>query len=148
MIRNIIVSVNTIVFLFTLSASVYACSPPDSEETAPESAFQKTDDMIQFDPHWCTVRSATIGFGLGSASVSLEGIQDGKCVFTYMHEVEGGYSRYLCKVEQSDDPVLIKPTGLIEVQTSFDLDNCDLLGSGNMLLEMRKQSDDGEDGGL
>ena len=135
--RNLIVIVCAVLFLLAASANVFAGCSSDSEDSAPDSAFLATDETIEFDPHWCIERSATIGFGLGSLSIEVQGIEDDRCVFTYMHEIEGGYSLYLCRVEQSETRVTIKVTGVAGDQNSFNLENCELLRSGNLLLEMR-----------
>ena len=70
-----------------------AASSPTT--TSQPAAFTVTKDAITFDPKTCTEGHGTLGLPLGSVSVKVLGQKDGKCVFDYTVEIEGGYCCFL-----------------------------------------------------
>ncbi len=77
-------------------------------------------------------------FDIGQGSITLETlhVQDDNLTFHFTPETEGGYVVYECTVPISPDPISfqINPDGTPGA-TSFDLSQCKMIRSGNLLLE-------------
>lgn len=130
-----------IVLLLLLLTGCAQDAPPDrpSSSTAPGTAisFDEATRVITLNPAVDSKRKIGYGFPLGSVTVETLGHKEGECLFEYTHEVEGGYRVYLCRVPVSGSPVTIRlpQGGDTEPVTSFDLEDCEFVREGNMLLE-------------
>lgn len=131
-------------FLVILLLMLAGCSQgtpslKPTAQTAPGTAisYDESTRVLRIDPAVDAKQKISYGFPLGSVTVETLGHKDGQLRFEYTHEVEGGYQVYLCKVPVDGPPVTIElPTGGdTEPVTSFDLENCEFIREGNMLLE-------------
>ena len=100
-------------------------------------SFDEATGVITVDPAVDSKRKISYGFPLGSVTVETLGHKEGELRFEYTHEVEGGYTVYLCRVPVSGPLVTIRlpKGGDTEPVTSFDLEDCDFVRQGNVLLE-------------
>lgn len=65
------------------------------------------------------------------------GHKEGELLFEYTHEVEGGYTVYLCRVPVSGPLVTIRlpKGGDTEPRTSFDLEDCGFVRRGSVFFD-------------
>ena len=60
----------------------------------------------------------------------------GMLTINYTPEEEGGYTVYECNLPISDEPVVFEiDPAEVPGKTSFDLNDCKVLKTGNLLLE-------------
>jgi hypothetical protein len=149
----------TIVILFTAIGG--GCShgqapqqPASSAATSRSEAKSDSQDdglvvdkerhLITIDPNQCTSGTASFNWAIGSVRVDIVGRQQGQLVFDYTDEMEGGYTKYRCRVPIRSQPVTIRAVDRRDpnpgdfgirpgIETSFSTKDCEVIESGNLL---------------
>ncbi|MEZ5943093.1 MAG: hypothetical protein R3C18_17000 [Planctomycetaceae bacterium] len=108
------------------------------ESPIPSEAFKYDEavGIITLDTRVAPGQKAMFGLGLGSITLETVSVADGELTFLYTPEVEGGYTVYECVVPISSEPVTVHVApDSTPGETSFDLQKCKIIRSGNLLLE-------------
>jgi hypothetical protein len=108
------------------------------DSSAEASAFRldKTKQVIYLDTQIAPGQRRRFDIGQGSITIETIRVTDKRLTFQYTLEVEGGYTIYECTVPVSPTPVEFTiNSGGTPGKTSFDLEKCKLIRSGNLLLE-------------
>ena len=105
--------------------------------TGPAISFDEASGVITINPAVDSMQKISYGFPLGSVTVETLGHKEDELLFEYTHEVEGGYTVYLCRVPVTDQPVTIQlpKGGDTEPRTSFDLEDCELVRRGSVFFD-------------
>lgn len=105
--------------------------------TGPAISFDEASGVITINPAVDSKRKVGYGFPLGSVTVETLGHKEGVLLFEYTHEVEGGYTVYLCRVPVTEPLVTIRlpKGGDTEPETSFDLEDCELVRRGSVFFD-------------
>lgn len=105
--------------------------------TGPAISFDEASGVITINPAVDSKRKISYGFPLGSVTVETLGHKEGELLFEYTHEVEGGYTVYLCRVPVSGQLVTIRlpKGGDTEPETSFDLEDCEFVRRGSVFFD-------------
>lgn len=126
-----------LVLLVGCSGGTPPAGPASQAAQGTAISFDQATGVITVNPAVDSKRKIGYGFPLGSVTVETLGHKEGELLFEYTHEVEGGYTVYLCRVPVSGPLVTIRlpKGGDTEPVTSFDMKDCEFVRSGNMLLE-------------
>ena len=118
-----------------------SASPTDTstgESIVTESAFkfEKLKSRILLDTRVAPGQRETFWIGLGSMTIETISANSGMLTINYTPEEEGGYTVYECNLPISDEPVVFEiDPAEVPGKTSFDLNDCKVLKTGNLLLE-------------
>jgi hypothetical protein len=101
-------------------------------EEPKEIAFKldKTKGILFLDTRVAPPQRQRFDIALGSVTLETIGVKDGKLIFHYKPEVEGGYTVYECTVEVSPTPVTFDISKGVPGATSLDLKKCKVIGQG------------------
>ena len=81
----------------------------------------------------CRPDSRHLGWGLGSATVSVKGRRGPACLIEQMSEMEGGYTESECRIPIAIGTLTIY-RGSTDFYYSFNVSrNCKVIGSGNLM---------------
>ncbi|QDT20993.1 hypothetical protein [Gimesia chilikensis] len=122
-----------IILLLLLLAGCSRSTP----SPGPAISFDEASGVITINPAVDAKRKISYGFPLGSVTVETLGHKEGELLFEYTHEVEGGYTVYLCRVPVTDQPVTIElpKGGDTEPKTSFDLEDSKFVREGSVFFD-------------
>lgn len=99
----------------------YLLKYPILNQLTPERLLQKTIFLIKEDGKWmvrksfprneetiinvhsyrCDLNGMGYSWGQGSGSVGISGREQGKCLLSEFHEVEGGYKKTVCRIPEN-----------------------------------------------
>ncbi len=106
-------------------------------QTCSAISYDETTGVISIDPAIDAAEKRGFYMSLGSVWVEVLGHVNGRCVFEYTSEIEGGYTVYRCQVSAAaTSPSIQINDGLPE--TSFNLDECEIVRTGNVFMDMEK----------
>lgn len=120
-------------------------STPMPKQENQKKTISESKNSLTINLEVCQPDEGGFPWGLGSVHVTIKGIQNGFCVYEYTSEIEGGYSKYECKLPTSQKTASISEAGKpdigdygtrLGIKQTFDLENdCKQIKSGNYFLD-------------
>lgn len=108
----------------------------DSSPKTSAFRFDEQNLVIYLNTQIAPPQSQRFDIGQGSITLETLHVKDNKLTFQYTPEIEGGYTIYECTVPVSSAPLEFKITSDgIPGATSFSLENCKKIRSGNLHFE-------------
>lgn len=116
-----------------------ASGAPPAPAKAPSGGspitFNADQGIITIDPKADARDKRQFGMAMGSITVETFGHDKGEFVFEYTCEIELGSATYRCRIPADGPPATIEiPKGGNVPKTSFDLEKCEVVRTGNLRL--------------
>lgn len=112
-----------------------SAAPAKAPGSGSPITFNADQVIISIDPKADARDKRQFGMAMGSITVETLGHDDGQFVFEYTCEMELGSATYRCRIPVAGPPATIEvPEGGNVPKTSFDLEKCELVRTGNLLL--------------